>query len=422
MNTHTGQKSLDLPVGISDSEMDLDVAGLSSSFASSRSGTTSGLGFTTTPANGMVNGKNANANANATEMGRKRAGTDAVEEGLVPSQSQCKAKRNTNVVFPVAEHEGGTLNRGESQQIRPLPKITALNRVSIHSDDSEIYPLERERSTSQSESEPISSGSELGKRSIHGMDQPINDIPPVTPTPAEQLAQELQSALAPPLPPTIQALGDKALRTIGEVLKRIHIDDVVECPGEDEMAALVGDVMNAVRDIIYVADVGVGVGDRKGAPGKGRHVSASLMLLKTPQRKVTSTLAKLVLSARAIKHSSPSYGEMTDTPKKIKADAEELERNMTAFLTSIQQYTHLPRSRNAKRLHGYFPTANIGLGLPGAGAGGTWKGMGWANLDDEGEGPGVVLQSEVVGEAGRLKNGLGERFERFYAALEQGGG
>ena len=356
--------------------------------------------------------------------GRKRAGTDATAQGPAPSQSQRRAKRNTNVVFPMAEHEVGTwngsgsLNGSGSQRIRPLPKITALNRVSIHSDDSEIYPLERERSTSQSESEQISSGSELGTRSIHGVDQPISELPQVTPTPAEQLAQELQSALAPPLPPTIQVLGDKALRAIGEVLKRIHIDDVVECPGEDEMAALVEDVVNAVREIVYIADVGVG--DRKGAPGKGRHVSASLMLLKTPQRKVTSTLAKLVLSARAIKHSS-SYGGMMDTPKRIKNDAEELERNITAFLTSIQQYTHLPRSRNAKRVHGYFSTANVGLGLPGAGAGGIWKGMGWVNLEEEGEGPGVVLKSEVVGEAGRLKNELGEKFERFYAALEQGG-
>lgn len=253
------------------------------------------------------------------------------------------------------------------------------------------------------------------------MDQPIIQLPQVTPTAAERLAQELQSALAPPLPPTIQALGDKALRTIGEVLKRIHIDEVVECPGEDEIAALVEDVVNAVREMVYIANVGVGVGDRKGAPGKGRHVSASVMLLKTPQRKVTATLAKLVLSARAIKYSSSRYGGMVDTPKRIKNDAEELEKHIMAFLTSIQQYTHLSRSRNAKRVHGYFSTANIGLGLPGAGTGGTWKGMGWVMLEEGGEGPGVVLKSEVVGEAGRLKDGLGDKFERFYGAFEQDG-
>lgn len=382
----------------------------------------SGLGLTTTtPPNGMANG-NGNGNANGVGMGRKRAGTDTAALGHASPQSQRKTKRNTSVFFPIAEREPGISNgSGSQQRIRPLPRITALNRVSIHSDDSEIYPLERERSTSQSEGEHISSGSELGKRSSPGMDQPIIQLPQVTPTAAERLAQELQSALAPPLPPTIQALGDKALRTIGEVLKRIHIDEVVECPGEDEIAALVEDVVNAVREMVYIANVGVGVGDRKGAPGKGRHVSASVMLLKTPQRKVTATLAKLVLSARAIKYSSSRYGGMVDTPKRIKNDAEELEKHIMAFLTSIQQYTHLSRSRNAKRVHGYFSTANIGLGLPGAGTGGTWKGMGWVMLEEGGEGPGVVLKSEVVGEAGRLKDGLGDKFERFYGAFEQDG-
>lgn len=382
----------------------------------------SGLGLTTTtPPNGMANG-NVNGNGVGMGMGRKRAGTDTAALGHASPQSQRKTKRNTSVFFPIAEREPGISNgSGSQQRIRPLPRITALNRVSIHSDDSEIYPLERERSTSQSEGEHISSGSELGKRSSPGMDQPIIQLPQVTPTAAERLAQELQSALAPPLPPTIQALGDKALRTIGEVLKRIHIDEVVECPGEDEIAALVEDVVNAVREMVYIANVGVGVGDRKGAPGKGRHVSASVMLLKTPQRKVTATLAKLVLSARAIKYSSSRYGGMVDTPKRIKNDAEELEKHIMAFLTSIQQYTHLSRSRNAKRVHGYFSTANIGLGLPGAGTGGTWKGMGWVMLEEGGEGPGVVLKSEVVGEAGRLKDGLGDKFERFYGAFEQDG-
>ncbi|KAG5220278.1 Cytoplasmic GTPase/eEF2 protein (ribosomal bioproteinis) [Salix suchowensis] len=132
--------------------------------------------------------------------------------------------------------------------------------------------------------------------------------------------------------------------------------------------------------------------------------------LKSAQRKVTATLSKLVLSARAMQYDTG--GSIHDTPNRIEGDAEELERAIVSFVLEVQRFQHQedsPQQKHiVKRLHGVFSTANIGLGLVGAGAAGSWKGFGWVSLDNEQEVPRRVLGSEVVNELSSFLSQLDE--------------
>lgn len=102
--------------------------------------------------------------------------------------------------------------------------------------------------------------------------------------------------------------------------------------------------------------------------------------LKAAQRKVAGTLSKLVLSALAMQY-DPTLSA-SDKPNRMESDVAELERAVVAFVTEVhyfQEQNALPQGQKSglKRLYGTFSTANIGLGLPGAGAAGSWQGFGY---------------------------------------------
>ncbi|KAJ7482105.1 hypothetical protein B0H11DRAFT_1679512, partial [Mycena galericulata] len=96
-------------------------------------------------------------------------------------------------------------------------------------------------------------------------------------------------------------------------------------------------------------------------------------------------LSRLVLSARALQYDAGST--VSDTLERIEVDsAEELERAILSFVLEVQRMQHSSPNvtdPKLKRLYGVFSTANIGLGLVGAGAGGSRKGFGWVSLGDE---------------------------------------
>jgi son of sevenless-like protein len=149
-----------------------------------------------------------------------------------------------------------------------------------------------------------------------------------------------------------------------------------------------------------------------------RHTTASQNLLKAPQRKVTATLAKLVLSARAIQYDSSA--DAPNTPNRIKYDAEELDRHIVAFVQEVQRCVQLQIHgvTGLKRLRGYFSTSNIGLGLVGAGFGGSWKGLGWVAIEENEEPPGRILGNEVVAELDTVVDQIHNEFVSFHAALK----
>jgi son of sevenless-like protein len=239
-------------------------------------------------------------------------------------------------------------------------------------------------------------------------------------TSAERLAQLLQNALEVSPPELITDLSDNARTAIGEVLRRIHVGDTPPLPDEPTMDRLIRSIVLAVRNLIYVAAVSQPQIPAHLLPREGRerrYTTATQTLLKTPQRKVTATLAKLVLAARTMRYNSGPTASAT--PSRIKHDAEELDRSIVAFVQEVQRCVHLQVQGMAwqKRLHGTFPTVNIGLGLVGAGAAASWKGLGWVALDENEEAPGRILGAEVAAELDTFTAQIKDKFSAFHSAL-----
>ena len=358
---------------------------------------------------------------------RKRAGS-ANALSASPKTDRM-VKRNTDVL-PARQRSGSV-----ASVIRPLPRITAANRpVELHSDDSEIYPMNRERSASLSSTDGSLSGDSgpHGKLSSSTEEEDASDfefvpefenVPELSST--ERLAQFLQNALAPPPAELITDLSDQARDAVREVLSTIHIGQTPPLPDEIKMDGLIRSVVLAIRKLVYAAAISPPHIPSQALPRAARerrHTTASQNLLKTPQRKVTATLAKLVLSARAIQYNSGTA--VLTTPTRIKSDAEELDRCIVVFVQEVQRCVQMqaPGLAGLKRLHGYFSTANIGLGLVGAGVAATWKGLGWVALDETEEPPGRILGVEVVTELETLSGQLRDNFDAFHAALKSPSG
>jgi son of sevenless len=360
---------------------------------------------------------------------RKRAGTTTTTS--TPPKTDRQTKRNTAVV-PGRQRAGSA-----TSIIRPLPRITPANRgIEVHSDDSEIYPMNRERSVSVSSTEGSGSGgsgsSSRGKQTSSPDDidsselesaAELENVPELSST--ERLAQLLQNSLAPPPAELITDLSDTARGTVREVLSRIHVDQTPPLPDEATMDGLVRSVVLAVRNLVYVAAISPPQIPSNLLPRTARdrrHTTASQNLLKTPQRKVTATLAKLVLSARAMQYNSGSI--IANTPSRIKFDAEELDRCIVAFVQEVQRCVQLQVHgvTGLKRLRGYFSTANIGLGLVGAGVAGSWKGLGWVALDENEEPPGKILGIDVITELHKFAGVVQDKFVAFHASLKSPAG
>lgn len=346
---------------------------------------------------------------------RKRAGTTTA---TTPSQIDRLMQRNATLL-PARQRAGSA-----ASQIRPLPRITAMNRASIHSDDSDIYPIARERTVSQDSMQSSREGSLSGHSApaSQGKQSPpperLESVPEMTSS--ERLAQLLQNALEAPPPELITNLSVSARAAIGEVLRRIHVNDTPPLPDELTVDRLIRSIVLTVRNLIYVAAVSQPQIPPHLLPREARerrHTTATQTLLKTPQRKVTATLAKLVLAARSMRYNSGPTA--SNTPNRIKHDAEELDRSIVAFVQEVQRCVHLQVQGVAwqKRLYGTFSTANIGLGLVGAGAGGSWKGLGWMALDEHEEAPGRILGAEVAAELDNFAGQIKDKFSAFHSAL-----
>ena len=148
--------------------------------------------------------------------------------------------------------------------------------------------------------------------------------------------------------------------------------------------------------------------------------------IKPYQRKVTATLSKLVLSARAV-NANPDWpvgGGRAGSSSRVESDAAELERAVTNFVYQIQRTA---ASSRAKRLQGVMlpgdGSAGIGVGLIGAGVGGNWKGAGFVPISDSAlgaptGGPEIRLGREVVSELAGLRVATEEKMSALRAATE----
>ncbi|KAJ7712427.1 ras guanine nucleotide exchange factor domain-containing protein [Mycena metata] len=421
VNTRTGQHARDLPNEGDGDTSDSDLAGLTSQ-SSSRSGTSAGRGLS----NGLPQGPRETGSSAGFGLLRrtgtpepwvKKLADDGMSyyyyntsDGAVqwtrpePTHTRDRSLPSTNRPAP-------STNSKSTPTIRPLPPTTSrtppkASRLSVYSDSSDIQPSDSDRPARQKQN-----GFHRPPR------EPIVDVK-MELTSAERIAQSLQLALAPAPAELVTDLSAVARSAIQAVIENIDAAGLGRrAPGDDrQMDALVSGVVFAVRNLLYVSAASTGQIPTNVLPRSMRNNQPPFISspLKPAQRKVTATLSRLVLSARALQYDAGST--VTDTLDRIQVDAEELERAVLSFVLEVQRVQHAASAdvRSLKRLHGVFMTANIGLGLVGAGAAASWKGFGWVSLGDE-DAPREILGTEVVNQLSSYAHEL----DHSFATLQQ---
>ncbi|CAA7261462.1 unnamed protein product [Cyclocybe aegerita] len=404
VNTQTGQRSRYLPQETEDEVSDGDLAGLASQ-STSRSGTSAGLAF------GLNEASEASSESDVDVQHMDPWVKKLADDGM---SYYYLNTRDGKVQWTTPETTGAT-------KVKPSRANTALpsdvshqpdtSRLSVYSDDSDIQPFDhllQSRPRQNNGSSQALAGSSIRTEP--------NPAAVMELTSAERIAKSLQLALEPLPPSLITDLSSVARSAIQAVVENVQTSGVNR-QGEDDqrMDQLIYSAVLAVRNLLYISAAPSSQMPTNIGQGGGRDArinSTSTSPLKPAQRKVTATLSRLVLSARAMQYDSGS--QMADTLNRIETDSEELERAVLSFVLEVQRSEHnqaRPEKKHHKRLQGVFSTANIGLGLVGGGAAGSWKGFGYVSLDDQGGMPQKPLSTEAVAEVGtslsQLQEGIG---------------
>ncbi|GBE84886.1 ras GEF [Sparassis crispa] len=351
VNTQTGQHARDLPQE-AEEDPDGDLAGLTAQ-PSSRAGTSTGMN--------AVNG------------------TDPVSWTLPVSNAPPAYNDGT----PNSQVNAGRM-RSDSSLSRTRDRSNSAAGFSIHSDDSEVQPAWRDRSESSASAKNDANGLSLSNPST-GIQQPPNQLEL---TPPEQFARSLQQALTPPSPESPPELSNQVREATAAVME--YLQSVV-APRRTQQFRQIDErvlkVVTTVRNLLYVTATPSGhipthLYPRDGHDNKPTIGGQTLQThLKAAHRKVAGTLSKLVLSALAMQY-DPGVST-SDRPNRMEADVAELERAVVAFVVEVQYFqdqitVEQKHSKPiTKRLYGVFSTANVGLGLPGAGTAASWKGFGY---------------------------------------------
>jgi son of sevenless-like protein len=273
-----------------------------------------------------------------------------------------------------------TANTSPAQSRRRSPG----DRDSVYSDGSDIHPAAQDRSVGPTPLQrSIAQARQNGTLELNA---------------AEQAAQSLQDKMSPPHPQSVSELIASVQDAITGVIDHAQQSEfVTQSKQADGMSARVSAVVNAVRNLLYIAALPSGqVPSEYTLDEHDSRMIANQSIqtqLKPAQRKVTATLSKLVLSTRTFR--SDSDPSPLDSAGRVEADALELDRALQAFVMDVHRYQRHSRI-GSKRVLGAFSTDNIGLGLYGGGAAASWKGFGWVALDEEAEVPTTVPNVDAI--------------------------
>ena len=243
-----------------------------------------------------------------------------------------------------------------------------------------------------------------------------------------QVARRLQHDLSPPPLPAITSYSEAACDAINAVVEsfaeRSRLANLQVNPSEvvaqsAAMAHKVTLVVVAVRNLLYVSGTLTGPLPALANSHMGEDTDWVRAQIKPFQRKVTATLSKLVLSARAV-NANPDWPTTTSTGR-VESDAAELERAVTTFVFEIQRSA---ASQRAKRLQGVLlpgeDGAGVGPGLIGAGTAGQWKGSGFVPLTgDRAYPPQRKLGREVVSELSNLRLQAEDKIAALFSSITQ---
>ncbi|KAG0700439.1 ras guanine nucleotide exchange factor domain-containing protein [Suillus ampliporus] len=436
VNTQTGQHSRDLPQEVDDVSAG-ELAGLTSSSPSSRSGTSAGLGLSalTEPS---IPGFGVLKRSGTPEPWVRRLADDGMSYYYWN-------KLTGQVSWTIPETEGAA-QKGRS---RALTSSSAASSELFSSPDEDSAPtrFRSDSATSQtrhgqdrshskpehaSDSEdsclyspdhgdsPSASGRSQSGQDLFA-DQLAHRKPSVELTAAEKIAQSLQQSLAPPPPDLISDLSHVAHNAISAVVQTNQSLIGVSRRAEhgQVLDSLIRAVVITVRNLLYISAPPGHIPSNlipRDARGR-RETTASQTLLKPAQRKVTATLSKLVLSARAMEYDSGPAAH--ETASRVESDAAELAHAIVTFVVEVQRCQNEQLGGvGAKRVQGCFSTVYLGLGLVGAGYAGTWKGFGWVSLDDNDEAPQRILDGDVFSEFKTHMVSMQARFGTFHNALK----
>lgn len=381
VNTRTGERSRDLPQEADHEAPTDDLAALMSQ-PSSRSGTSSGLGL------GLVGGLPTEAsNQGSAGFGvPRRSGTPEpwVRKLADDGMSYYYYNKNTGTTQwtrPDGSASNETTNgytsagigaealmhriRSESSAVPPQPNGT--NRLSVYSDDSDVQPSDIFAPTeAQSVTETLVSDTTTSRQmeSVNDVSNALQEI-----TWAEKTAALVQNTLSPPPPETVEELGQSAFRAIHFALEKLSFSGA----NEHTLEFLVSEIVRTVRELLYVC---VPVAGHNSNSASTSDVPSSHMPLRSSQRRVTATLSKLVLSARALEY-EPDFGS-SDTPARLKGDAQELDQVLRRFVGEASRILTDSDGIPSKRLYAVFSPSGVAPGLFGGGSGGDWLGFGWA--------------------------------------------
>lgn len=289
----------------------------------------------------------------------------------------------------------------------------SVSETISDSDDSVVYSSDPDNSPSTSRTSQNGQQDELAPS--------VQRNPALELTAAERIAQSLQQSLAFPPPELVSDLSHVARNAIASIVqKNQSLGGVSRRPDHTQaLDNLITSVVVAVRNLLYISAPPSGHIPSQLIPrdARGRReTTAAQTLLKPAQRKVTATLSKLVLSARAIEYDSGPAAQ--ETTSRIESDAEELDRAIVAFVVEVQRYhSEQQVTVGAKRVQGCFSVIHVGLGLVGAGYGGTWKGFGWVPMDDTEEFPQTVLTLDAFSEFKTHMVSVQAKFGSLHTAL-----
>ncbi|KAF8237166.1 ras GEF [Tricholoma matsutake] len=415
VNTRTGQESRDLPQEANDDISDSELAGLASQ-SNSRSGTNAGLAFgphgTSEPfANGHgIAGFGVSRRTGTPEPWIRKLADDGMSY-LYYNKIDGQVQWTRPEVHTSHDHTASHL----PPSLPPTAQRTNGRRDSVYSDDSDVQPSGLvHRLGPQLPDGRTSETREHLSSPIQG------DGSAVDFSSGERMAQSLQQTLSPPPPELITELSAVAKGAIQGLVRNIQLHGFARRPEDDHVLDdLLNGVVSVVRNLLYASAVPTAQIPANVLPQEVRDTAAPSIQppLKSAHRKVTATLSRLVLSARAIQYDSGSL--IADTLSRIEVDAEELERAVLSFVLEIQRMQHTEfLGKSLKRLHGVFLPTNLGLGLVGAGAAGRWKGFGWVHIDQPPSEARKVFNPMVISDMNSRLTSIDEQFKNLVRALQ----
>ncbi|KAG8691484.1 hypothetical protein FRC11_002957 [Ceratobasidium sp. 423] len=261
----------------------------------------------------------------------------SAQQSLASSASGLDLRSRYRVAEPAPDEDMDAAPSTEDEDMAFMMRPNA-NRLSVYSDASEVNPR-------------------------FDMDFPA-PAPTTADTEPHTDPAEVQRRLAPPDPDTIESLASVAKQAIGAVGQCMQDRTQPHAP-------LVAKVIIAVRNLLYISGTLVSAPEvlspLVGGTSEPRESQPPLAHLKQYQRKVTATLSKLVLSARA----ADSGEDDANARSRVAIDAGELERAVDRF---VKEARDTPINRT---LRGVFSPAHVGRGAPGGGIGGQWRGSGF---------------------------------------------